>query len=172
MQMPAPVTSLPEISRLAEAMETENEAFRDFLRNRDTNAIDRQVQVLQEAITPTISCTDCGNCCRSLMIHITEAEISSSAAHIGCSAREFRRKYVEESAGGQLILNRIPCHFLDGNRCSIYALRFSECREFPHLHQPGINQRLFTLFMHYANCPIIFNVMEALKTSTGFRPAA
>ncbi|MBV9989122.1 MAG: hypothetical protein JO301_15695, partial [Chitinophagaceae bacterium] len=45
---------------------------------------------------------------------------------------------------------------------------FAGCREFPALHVPGFRNRLFTTFMHYERCPIIFNVMEQLKDVIGF----
>ena len=57
----------------------------------------------------------------------------------------------------------IPCHFLADNICTIYPQRFHECREFPHLHKPGFVQRFPGTIMHYARCPIIFNVIEELK---------
>ncbi|MFY7838983.1 MAG: YkgJ family cysteine cluster protein [Lacibacter sp.] len=67
-----------------------------------------------------------------------------------------------------MILNKIPCHFLADNKCSIYEVRFAGCREFPALHLPQFNRRLFTVMMHYDRCPIIFNVMEELKSTTHF----
>ena len=60
-------------------------------------------------------------------------------------------------------MNKIPCHFLHENKCTVYEARPTECREFPGLHKPGFIKRSFATFMHYGRCPIIFNVIEALK---------
>ena len=169
MQFHLPVTDLPRIRQLAGERDSENEDFRVFLRNSDPDAMDTLVQHLNDEISPRIDCTQCGNCCRSLMIQVSPEEAERVAAVKGITAGQFRQQYLEESSGGQLILNNIPCHFLEGNRCGIYENRFAGCREFPPLHLPGFTRRLFALLFHYGSCPIIFNVMESLKTATGFR---
>ncbi|MBL0359102.1 MAG: YkgJ family cysteine cluster protein [Chitinophagaceae bacterium] len=102
------------------------------------------------------------------MINITSREATKLAEHLNIEMGELKEKYIEESQGGQLIINTIPCHFLSDRKCSIYEHRFYECREFPHLHKNDFSSRLFGLLIHYANCPIIFNVVEALKIRTGF----
>lgn len=103
------------------------------------------------------------------MINVTNEETTSVAEKLNITTAAFRKKYIEESPGGQLIMNTIPCHFLSGSVCTIYSNRFTECREFPHLHKPNFRGRLFGTLMHYAICPIIFNVIEELKTITGFK---
>ncbi|MFK5088425.1 YkgJ family cysteine cluster protein, partial [Klebsiella pneumoniae] len=69
-----------------------------------------------------------------------------------------------------MVINKVPCHFLSDNQCTVYEHRFAGCREFPALHLPKFFKRLFTVFMHYERCPIIFNVVEALKQKTKFIP--
>lgn len=102
------------------------------------------------------------------MINVTDAETHSVSSHLNMSQPAFKEKYIEESLGGQLIMNTIPCHFLAEKKCSIYKERFTECREFPHLHKSNFNGRLFGTLMHYSICPIIYNVVEQLKIETGF----
>jgi hypothetical protein len=51
----------------------------------------------------------------------------------------------------------------------VYEHRFSECREFPRLDRKNFKDRLFGTLIHYAMCPIIFNVVEELKIKTGFK---
>ena len=80
-----------------------------------------------------------------------------------------KKKDIEESAEGQLIMNTIPCHFLSGSSCNIYEDRFTECREFPHLHKPHFTSRLFGTMIYYGMCPIIFNVVEQLKDAVHFK---
>lgn len=93
------------------------------------------------------------------------------AAQLQMSVHIFKEKYIEESLQGQLIVNRMPCHFLEGSRCSQYEHRFNECREFPHLTRKNFKDRMFGTLIHYAMCPIIFNVIEELKIRTGFKTA-
>jgi uncharacterized protein len=152
----------------AAAKEEENLHFRDYLRARDSDQVDVLVHRLNDEITPRIDCTACGNCCRSLIIHTERPEHERLAARMAMSPEAWESTYVETSLGGETVLNTIPCTFLTGNLCSIYEDRFSECREFPHLHRSHFTGRLFQTLMHYGNCPIIYTLVEALKTETGF----
>lgn len=161
-------TDLASIAATAAIRETENECFKDFLQSKDTAGIDTIVHRLNAEITSKIDCTTCGNCCRSLMINVSDEEANNLATHLQISTSKLKATYIEEGAGGLLIINKIPCHFLEGTKCSIYEHRFAGCRAFPHLDRPKFNERLFSTFMYYSMCPIIFNVVEELKIETGF----
>jgi len=102
------------------------------------------------------------------MINVTQEESNTVAEHLKMSAANFEEMHIEKSAGGQMIMNTIPCHFLSDSKCTIYEKRFNECREFPHLHKPNFNDRLFGTLIHYSICPIIYNVVEQLKIETDF----
>lgn len=168
-----PETNLGRMAQLASEKTRENDLFKTFLTNHVGEAIDKTVSWLETEISPKISCTDCGNCCKSLMVNITRPEADAAATHLGMSSADFDARFVEKSEDGPLmIMNAIPCHFLENNACSIYEHRFAGCREFPALHLPEVNKRLFTIFMHYDRCPIIFNVMESLKVEMGFDASA
>jgi len=162
-----------DLERLKQAVidnEEQHLHFRDFLRSRDSDQIDDMVHRLNDEITPQVDCTACGNCCRSLMINITPDETEKLAVFLEMPLEDMKEKYVETSLGGDMVLNQIPCHFLSGTRCSIYENRFTECREFPHLHRDHFRDRLFGTLMHYGSCPIIYNVVERLKIESGFIP--
>lgn len=163
------ITNLEKIKQLAAERESENDAFRTFLKAKDSKKIDSVVHALNDAISPEIDCTQCGNCCKSLLISVTKKETERLAGLLQTSITETKAKYIEEGESGNMLLNKIPCHFLEGTKCSIYENRFADCREFPHLHQNNFTSRLFSMMMHYGTCPIIFNVLEELKTATGFK---
>lgn len=164
------VTNLAVLAVEAEEKEEENQLFRGFLRSNDSEKIDKIVHRLNDEISPRVDCTACGNCCRSLIIHTTEDEHVRLAKRMDMPLETWKGKYVETSHGGDTVMNTIPCHFLSGNICSVYEDRFHECREFPHLHRDHFVDRLFSTIMHYGTCPIIYNVVEQLKTETGFLP--
>jgi len=145
-----------------------NNAFVKHLQQLNAAEIDEAVYELELKISPQIDCTKCGNCCKTLMINVEEREATIAAQHLEISRIEFDKKYIEKSLGGKMVISKIPCHFLEDNKCSIYLSRFAGCKEFPALHLPQIQKRLFTIFMHYGRCPIIFNVMEQLKEKVGF----
>jgi len=156
------VTDLHSIEGLANEKEIENDLFKAFLQNQDTADIDKLVFRLNETVSSQIDCTACGNCCKSLLINVTEAEADRLSKQLGQSRAVFDETYLEKSTHA-MVINQIPCHFLNDNKCTVYEHRFAGCSEFPALHIPQFNKRLFTVFMHYHRCPIIYNVVEALK---------
>lgn len=157
------LTDLTTIKQIAEEKQAENDLFRNFLKQQNNDAIDLLVHSFTETITPQIDCTQCGNCCKSLMINITKEETIQLSNHLQISETQLIDQYIEQSEQGQMVINTIPCHFLKGTTCSIYEHRFTECREFPHLHKPNFTGRLFGTMQYYEICPIIFNVVEKLK---------
>ncbi|KAF0239839.1 MAG: YkgJ family cysteine cluster protein [Sediminibacterium sp.] len=166
-----PQTDLIYIQNFAQEKLAENEQFKDLLRETDAESIDSMVQSLDAMITPTIDCTSCGNCCKSLMVCLNEQEANALSTHLNQSREEFDATYLEKGSNGLMIMNKMPCHFLTNNRCTIYEYRFEGCKEFPALHLPNFKRRVFTTFMHYDRCPIIFNVVEQLKEKMEFEPS-
>jgi Fe-S-cluster containining protein len=146
----------------------ENKAFVEYLQQLNASEIDDAVYELDLKISPQIDCTQCGNCCKTLMINVEEQEADIAAQSLNISRKTFDENYIEKSLGGKMVISKIACHFLVDNKCNIYLSRFAGCKEFPALHLPHIQKRLFTIFMHYGRCPIIFNVMEQLKNVVGF----
>jgi uncharacterized protein len=163
-----PITDLDVLAQQEKIKDQENLDFRSFLVAQDAGEIDKLVQELNAGIAPKIDCTQCGNCCQTLMVNITEPECSRAAEILNMNTDAFKENYVETSLQGRMILNRMPCHFLKDKACSIYEQRFTECRDFPALHRSGFTTRLFGTLMHYGRCPIIYNVVEELKIKTGF----
>ncbi|MDE3124766.1 MAG: YkgJ family cysteine cluster protein [Bacteroidota bacterium] len=102
------------------------------------------------------------------MINVTETEANTVATHLHMQRIDFDNTYIEKGNTDTLLINSIPCPFLQQNQCSIYEQRFQGCKEFPGLHVPGFTKRTFTTFMHYNRCPIIFNVVEYLKVALNF----
>ena len=156
------------IGQLVNANEASNEEFKSFLKTKVDADIDKLVFDLNEAIAPQIDCTACGNCCKSLLINVTEEEATTLARHLNQSRTNFDAQYLEKS-GSMMLMNAIPCTFLTNDTCTVYEHRFAGCREFPAMHLPNFNKRLFTTFMHYGRCPIIYNIVEELKVKTGFK---
>ncbi len=158
-----------QIKRLATDREAENEGFRYFIQDVDGKMVDECVEKLLPAVENEIDCTQCGACCKELMINVTKDEVFSVTKALSIEKNEFLEKHIEQSASGDiLIMNTIPCFFLSGSKCSIYENRFNECREFPHLHKPNLAGRMFGTLMHYGRCAIIFNVVEQLKEELNF----
>ncbi len=166
------ITDLLFIEKATLEKEEENNHFLRSLRSRSDIELDALAHTLNNEVSAAIDCTECGNCCRSLVINVTQEEVGLLAGHLMLSKEETKEKYIEESQQGNCFINTIPCHFFSANKCTIYEHRFSECRDFPHLHKPGFKARLSGTLMHYGRCPIIYNVIEKMKTELSFFEAA
>ena len=155
--------SLASIHSLAAEKEEENQQFALLLKSQPSEKIDTLVADLNNQIAPQIDCTNCGNCCKSLMINVTNEEADALSLHLNQSRSSFDAQYLEVGSTA-MVMNTFPCAFLAEEKCTVYEHRFAGCREFPALHVPHFTKRLFTTFMHYGRCPIIFNVVENLKS--------
>lgn len=164
-----PQIDLSVISAYAIAHQAENDRFSNYIKEFNDEDIDAKVQELDALISPSISCTDCGNCCKSLMVCLNEEEANNLSSHLKMDRPSFDHKYLEKGSNGMMIMNQMPCHFLQDNKCTVYEYRFEGCKEFPALHLPNFKRRIFTTFMHYDRCPIIFNVVEELKKAMNFK---
>jgi len=148
--------------------EAENDHFLRFVRGTDDKGLDELAHTVHDRVSAAIDCTSCANCCRSLVINVTQDEVGKLAGHLRLTESETRGQYIEESQQGNCFVNTIPCHFLRENKCTIYEARFTECRDFPHLHKPGFKDRLGGTLMHYGRCPIVYHVIEEMKVKLGF----
>lgn len=164
------IQSLAVIEAIYNDKEDENEQFRNYLKLADPEEIDAHIATLNNIITPQIDCTTCGNCCRNLMINIEDEYVEKLANRLNLTEAVFLQRYVEKGET-LMVFNQVPCHFLHDCKCTVYEDRPSDCRRFPNLDVPGFQTRLFATFSHYRICPIIFNVVEGLKTSMGFKNA-
>ena len=161
-------TNLHYIAAEAIEKEEENDHFLRSLKRYDGNELDAKVHAINERVSAAIDCTQCGNCCKTLVVNITEPEIKELATFLEQPEEQVRTNHIEQSLQGQCFINTVPCCFLDDKKCSIYAHRFTECRDFPHLHKSGFKERFLGTLLHYGSCPIIYNVVEELKEELGF----
>lgn len=162
-------TDLQYIANMASNKNEENDHFRQYLTRLDGTIIDATVHEIYTRVNAAVSCTDCGNCCNHLVVNITPEEIVGLSNFLQKPEAIVREEYIEESLQGACYINTIPCHFFSNKKCTIYTQRFTECRDFPHLHKPGFRERLLGTLLHYPACPIIYNVVEQAKTALGFK---
>ncbi len=159
-------TDLTRIRELARQREDENWEFRAFLKGLDMPRprVDRLVQEILLEVAARIDCTACGNCCRVLSPVLKPVDVQRLAARLGLTPDEFQAQHLKEDPDGEgWAFRAMPCAFLEGSRCSVYAERPGVCRSYPYLHRPGFVSRSIRVLENYAVCPIVFNVYEALK---------
>lgn len=84
-------------------------------------------------------------------------------------AAEFKSRYLQEVKAdvdkATYQFREMPCPFLLNNRCSNYQNRPGQCRAYPYLHKKDFTSRLLGVIDNYSICPIVFNVLELLKSN-------
>ena len=93
--------------------------------------------MLNKEISDQFKCTGCGECCRwTGAVLLEDADITALAAHFGMSEQAFidQRTRLAASRKQLALLDQADgsCEFLEGDRCSIYAVRPLQCRTFPY----------------------------------------
>ena len=77
------------IAAITAEKEIENQQFVLYLKSKDGQEIDALVLELNDIISAKIDCTQCGNCCKSLMINVSQSEADNLSAHLHQSRNEF-----------------------------------------------------------------------------------
>jgi Fe-S-cluster containining protein len=167
-----PITDLVYIQLDSTAKEQENLAFRGFVKHdlalsdRRLNAV---VQETTEHVWSYIDCRTCGNCCKTQQPVFSRTEAQRIATYLGLTLKDLVAQYLTSDADvGKYITRQLPCPFLENNLCTIYPVRPAVCRNYPHLHR-NVRSRLWQLLDNASVCPIVYNVLESLKTQFGFQ---
>lgn len=170
------ITDLKEIARLSELNSDRNSEFCAFLNASslwsDDGRLDALVHEIVAEVGPAIDCTACGNCCREMCVSVETDDIERLAKRLGITPGQFEERHVAiDEEDGDKIMPETPCPFQGGNLCTVYEDRPAVCREFPHLDKDGFRSRLSGVLGSADVCPIVFNVLEALKRRTCWRPS-
>lgn len=160
------ITDLDEIKRRTEQEEQENIRFRQFLKYRlrwSDRRLDEEVHRIAQEVEQRIDCTQCANCCRVLEISLQEEDIDRLALRFGLSFTETEARFAASGTHCPRAFAASPCTFLKHNRCTVYADRPCDCREYPHLDKPDFRLRMWQLLANAENCPIVFNTLQWMK---------
>jgi uncharacterized protein len=163
------IKDLDLIERHSRKNEDINWRFRSYLKIQDGRRIDRVVKPIYEDVIKEINCLECGNCCRKLMPVLNTPDIARLMKFLNLDEGGFLENYTQVNEFNEINLKGNPCIFLQGNACEIYNIRPDDCRSFPHVHKKEFTTRMIGVIEFAAICPIVFNVLEELKTSLKFR---
>jgi uncharacterized protein len=138
--------------------------------SRTWDKVDETTRRLHTKVFSILDCKQCANCCRSMHIRITDADIPRISNHLGMKHEEFIMSYLERDEDGDYYIKTSPpCPFLKDNLCSIYDVRPEKCRGYPFTDSPDF---LFSSIMHAGNatvCPAVFHIVESLRREIGQR---
>ena len=168
------VPDLVQIRALAEEKEDENWRFRLFLKgasSRELGDLDRQVTETTERVWAGIDCTACANCCRQVSPTLNEEEVGRLARRLGMEQKQFIDTFLKRTdplEDKPWEMRSRPCPFLRENRCTVYEDRPGDCSGYPYLYKPRFLSRAMGMIERTFTCPIVYEVLEDLKRSTGF----
>jgi len=77
----------------------------------------------------------------------------------------FIEKYLRLDEEGDYVVQSLPCPFLgEGNACSIYEERPSDCRRFPYTDEDVFFKRPAITLKNAEFCPAVYYVLEKMRT--------
>jgi uncharacterized protein len=160
-------TNLKKIEKTSKLKHEENWEFRSFLKIYDISLeeLDSIVHELFDVVSSELDCTKCANCCKKVSPILNKNDIKKLSESVEISIPNFKKQFLkkEKEDDGDYTFNRLPCPFLENNRCTQYKYRPNDCKSYPHLHKEEFVFRLIGVVNNYSICPIVFNVYELLK---------
>jgi len=133
--------------------------FRDYGFEPDDLAAEMHKQAFQ-----IVDCTRCADCCKTMDIKVGEEDAARIAGHLDMPGDEFVEKYLAVDDEGDRTFCQKPCPFLgEEDRCTIYEVRPTDCREYPHTDKEGFTSRTMGIANNALACPAVFWVVEQMK---------
>lgn len=162
------IREIPLIKRYSRHNEAEDFRFRAYLKgdlDLSNAELDAVVRETTDAVWKQIDCTTCANCCRTMQIEVDNKDITRLAGRLKLTIPQFTKRYIAVAEDKTKHFTSTPCPFLgEDNLCTVYDDRPKACRDFPFLHGENFRSRTLGVIAHASDCPIVFNVWQALKT--------
>jgi hypothetical protein len=160
-------TDVDKAKVLAESKQDENWRFRTFLKVSDLSGarLDRTVANHYAAVAATIDCRACANCCKVMSPQLSKRDIRRLAEALLLPEDQLISRYLQPGEDkGTYVTRQAPCPFLQDKLCTVYEARPDNCRSFPNLHKRDFRSRLIQVVRNSTVCPIVYNVLELLKS--------
>jgi uncharacterized protein len=126
---------------------------------------DQVAKELHEQAFTIIDCTRCANCCKTMNVTLDGADIERLSTHLGMTPNELTEAYLEwDKDQWAYQIRKQPCPFLGADdRCTVYNVRPTCCREYPHTDKDEFVCRT-TLHANSAKlCPAVFWIVEEMR---------
>ncbi|REK32339.1 MAG: YkgJ family cysteine cluster protein [Bacteroidetes bacterium] len=138
-----------------------------FLRGlmiRKVRGLDSLSKELHKQAFERIDCLKCANCCTKMSPTYSKTDIKRISKHLGMTYDEYFDKYCYKDESGDIMNKKTPCQFLlKNNKCGIYEVRPSDCKNFPHTQYNDF--KLYITSTHKQNieyCPITLDIVERM----------
>ena len=155
----------------AKAHDDENYEFLRSMKFREYGfEPDELAGQLHEQAFQIVDCTRCANCCKTMDIKFSDEDVERIAGHLDMEIDDFIQTYLEpDDEDGPYKVREKPCSFLgDDGRCTIYDVRPTVCREYPHTDKDGFTFRTMGVANNALVCPAVFWIVEEMKKRIGY----
>ena len=127
------------------------------------NEVLARLPTLHEEAFARIDCLQCANCCKRYSPRFKTPDIKRISRELKMKESEFIDRYLRLDEDGDYVVKSTPCPFLgEDNRCSIYAVRPSDCERFPYTDEDVLVRRATLTQKNSTFCPIVYYVLERL----------
>ncbi len=118
---------------------------------------------LHEEAFSKINCLECAGCCKNYSPRFKTPDIGRISRHLRMKESQFIDTYLRLDEDGDYVVKQTPCAFLgEGNACSIYEVRPSDCSRFPYTDEDVLLRRPQITLKNSEFCPAVFYVLEKL----------
>lgn len=118
---------------------------------------------LHEKEFEQIDCLQCAKCCRDLGPLLTDRDIQKLSQFLKIKPSAFTDKYLRIDEDGDYVFKSMPCPFIGGdNYCSVYEVRPTACRDYPHTDRKNIKGILDICIKNAAICPAVENILAEI----------
>ena len=137
--------------------------YRQFLKKADVRKTMKVLPALHEEAFSKIDCLDCAGCCKNYSPRFKTPDIKRISKHLKMKESQFIETYLRLDDEGDYVVQQTPCPFLgEGNACSIYHVRPSDCTRFPYTDEDVLLRRPNITLKNVTFCPAVYYVMEKL----------
>ena len=137
--------------------------YRQYLQWADKQKTLKLLPRLHEEAFEQIDCLQCANCCKNYSPRFKTPDIKRISKHLKLKESVFIDTYLRLDEDGDYVVKNSPCPFLgDGNYCSIYEQRPSDCHRFPYTDEDVLLKRPAITLKNSSFCPAVHYVLEKL----------
>ena len=137
--------------------------YRQYLQRADKQKTLKLLPRLHEEAFEQIDCLQFANCCKNYSPRFKTPDIKRISKHLKLKESVFIDTYLRLDEDGDYVVKNSPCPFLgDGNYCSIYEQRPSDCHRFPYTDEDVLLKRPAITLKNSSFCPAVHYVLEKL----------
>ncbi len=158
-----------DISKFKRRAYRKKKELTSFLRkvgNSKIKGILKAVAEAEKEVWKEVNCTKCANCCKTMTPTYTRRDINRISKHFNMTYDEFYDKWLQKDENKDIVNQSRPCQFLGkDDRCTIYAIRPTDCAEFPHLNRKDFRYQAKSKIynQNLPLCPATLVLVEKLK---------